>query len=1383
MRHLKCPPARRIRDVFRQPILAAVTLLSAALVLPAMAGSPQAARHEVDIGSQSMATALQELTEQTGLRVLSQDTDGVQSPGAHGDLTADETLAQVLGHSGLSYQMLDENTVAIRIAAAAPSAQAGPNGISHGAAVEEQQPPAAANPQASPAAPQSVEAPPPLTNSSEQAAPVPEVVVTGSRIKRKEYESNSPLVTVDSEQLEQRSGLNIESYLNQLPNYNPSNTPTSEAQDVEPTALNTVGISTISLRGLGANRSLVLIDGHRATPVNALMVTDINTIPSSLIERIETVSGGESAVYGADAMGGVTNFILKKSFQGLQVDVQDGISQVGDDNELRLSVLMGTKFADGRGNIIMGAEYYDRAAAYENSRDYFTNEWANPNAVGVTQPAGYVLRLYGTNGYSTLNAAPSAAAVSAILPQRNPASLLTATNSLANAVFQFNNGGTLFASAGPLATSNYAQFASLSPGVLRSDGYALQNSYNSTQVNSSNNATPPGVTDVLKWANPTTLLSLPQTRYSFYADGRFDITDDVQFFTNVRFAESLTQTRVQNLMSLATGWDVEIPYNQATDDPIKPGLVTPATPAATVRQIAAAFANGTAASMGYTNPAFVPIKSSSAQPQHPVPWQLALLLDSRSLAGGGALGGGAINGGPAVCNTGYTAINATTHQPIAGGPCSMAATSWQLSYLPSPGELAARSTTDTDSSWQIETGLDFPLHLRDWTGELYYSRGQSLAYQDAFGNDSLERIRAIMDAPGYGQNVAFQGNAGSSSPGFGTSVPAACTSGYYDSIFNYTTPSADCQTAAGTTLQTMTQVQQDIVEANFQGSLLELPAGTLNGALGYQYRRDSAQFVPDTLQSTNSFLDQVVGVYPSGSLDAQTEARDGYAELLVPLAHDLPFLQKLDLDVGGRYSSYNDSPNATTFKVDMSAKVTDSLRVRGGFDRATRTPNLGELFLNLQEYLGTSSVYGDPCSLRSLSPFGAANAPGVTNPSLSDATLPAVNGGKPVNSNGAAGANSTYLICREMMGGAGSVGANTYYNVNASQAGDASPALIGAFQNQVGNPNLQAETADTWTTGIVLSHLSDQPLLSDLSVSADYYRISIKNAIELEGSDYANYLCYGAVQVASVAAAQAQANTPACQNVSRNLGTGGPNTIGLEYNNLATIATAGVDLSVNWMTPASALGLKFIPGSFAFSTQSTWLNYYRTKASPLNFDVSTDWKGSLGPTLTGTDPGAYTWRSYTTFSWVMPSFSIGLHWQYLPSVSTAAYATQEATIAHNMQAVAQGRPQDVLSYTPITDLGMPHYNNVGLSFEWTINKMLQLRGGIDNLFNAYPAYLNSRGYTSQAEILAACSTAAKSYGCVTPASYSLPNSTIANLNTGFYDTIGRRFYLGFKAQL
>src|SRR4029077_19205585 len=125
------------------------------------------------------------------------------------------------------------------------------------------------------------------------------------------------------------------------------------------------------------NRSLVLIDGHRSTPINLQMVTDINSIPSSMIDRVEIITGGASAGYGADAIGGVTNFITKKNYEGAAIDIQDSITQVGDGNETRVNALIGSKIANGRGNIVMGLEYYNRDAAYQKNRKFFTESFTD----------------------------------------------------------------------------------------------------------------------------------------------------------------------------------------------------------------------------------------------------------------------------------------------------------------------------------------------------------------------------------------------------------------------------------------------------------------------------------------------------------------------------------------------------------------------------------------------------------------------------------------------------------------------------------------------------------------------------------------------------------------------------------------------------------------------------------------------------------------------------------------------------------------------------------------------------------------------------------------------------------------------------------------------
>src|SRR5262249_54608772 len=140
--------------------------------------------------------------------------------------------------------------------------------------------------------PAAAQDPPP---AAQKPAELQEVTVTGSRIVRKDFEATSPIVTVGQEIFQQSSTVALESNLNKLPQFVPAVTQ-QVTTDVQNTATNTVGASTVSLRGLGPNRNLVLLDGRRTMPVNAQMVVDINSIPAAAVERVEIITGGASSV-------------------------------------------------------------------------------------------------------------------------------------------------------------------------------------------------------------------------------------------------------------------------------------------------------------------------------------------------------------------------------------------------------------------------------------------------------------------------------------------------------------------------------------------------------------------------------------------------------------------------------------------------------------------------------------------------------------------------------------------------------------------------------------------------------------------------------------------------------------------------------------------------------------------------------------------------------------------------------------------------------------------------------------------------------------------------------------------------------------------------------
>ena len=174
----------------------------------------------------------------------------------------------------------------------------------------------------------------------------------------------------------------MESVLNQLPQFTPAVTQFNVGSEFGVTgtsffseqlavgATRTPGQATLSLRGLGPNRNLVLLDGRRAMPINAGMSVSINTIPAAAIDRVETITGGASSVYGADAVAGVVNFITKRDFEGIDFDTQYGQTAEGDGMEFRYSLLVGANSANDRGNVLLGFERSKRDEVFAVDRDF-----------------------------------------------------------------------------------------------------------------------------------------------------------------------------------------------------------------------------------------------------------------------------------------------------------------------------------------------------------------------------------------------------------------------------------------------------------------------------------------------------------------------------------------------------------------------------------------------------------------------------------------------------------------------------------------------------------------------------------------------------------------------------------------------------------------------------------------------------------------------------------------------------------------------------------------------------------------------------------------------------------------------------------------------------
>ena len=225
---------------------------------------------------------------------------------------------------------------------------------------------------ASPPAPEDAAAP------AETGVPEAEegqtIIVTGSRLARTTFDTPQPVTVLGGEDFEQLQITNVGEGVAELPAFRPSNNPSTNGFG----SFN-VGAQIVNLRGLGVTRNLVLVDGRRFAPTTREGSVDLNFIPSTLVSRVEVVTGGASAAYGSDALAGVVNVILDTRLEGLKAQLDYGIAEEGDGENLHAGIGFGTAFAGGAGHFVIGGEYSDQ----KKVGNCFTRDWCQVGAVVV----------------------------------------------------------------------------------------------------------------------------------------------------------------------------------------------------------------------------------------------------------------------------------------------------------------------------------------------------------------------------------------------------------------------------------------------------------------------------------------------------------------------------------------------------------------------------------------------------------------------------------------------------------------------------------------------------------------------------------------------------------------------------------------------------------------------------------------------------------------------------------------------------------------------------------------------------------------------------------------------------------------------------------------
>lgn len=243
--------------------------------------------------------------------------------------------------------------------------------------------------------------------AQEQNAPEAEegdvIVVTGSRIARGVEDASTPLAIIDADEIKLSGATSIDKVLNDQPQFVAATNGGATANTVP--AGSAAGAAYVNLRGFGPTRSLTLVNGRRFAIFGPEQVTDLNTIPTALIERTEVVTGGSSAVYGSDAITGVVNFIMKDDFEGVKVGGQYGFDSSTSTPTFSTDLTIGGNFSEGRGNAVVSLNYYKREGFTRSER----GDWAElPYGEGCVTTATWSDSLIGTpNGSNAANCANS----------------------------------------------------------------------------------------------------------------------------------------------------------------------------------------------------------------------------------------------------------------------------------------------------------------------------------------------------------------------------------------------------------------------------------------------------------------------------------------------------------------------------------------------------------------------------------------------------------------------------------------------------------------------------------------------------------------------------------------------------------------------------------------------------------------------------------------------------------------------------------------------------------------------------------------------------------------------------------------------------------------
>jgi iron complex outermembrane recepter protein len=535
--------------------------------------------------------------------------------------------------------------------------------------------------------------------------------------------------------------------------------------------------------------------------------------------------------------------------------------------------------------------------------------------------------------------------------------------------------------------------------------------------------------------------------------------------------------------------------------------------------------------------------------------------------------------------------------------------------------------------YQLTSGLSGSVGFKDWTWDAYASYSKAKFDNEQWGGASATAVSNLLRSPTGGTEY--------------------CAGGW--NPFGNLTPSGDCITYMSRRTLNQNSLEQRVVEASVQGGAFELPAGEVRFALGADYRANEYTFSPDAQLNLPGGVSDVLGYSVLRDAAGSVDTYELFGEVLVPIVKDLPFVQEFNLNLGYRFSDYSSVGAISTYKADFEWQMVDAVRLRGGYNRAIRAPSVGELYAPVSTgsvAIGTASptnTDGDPCDVRSSFRQGSSGA-------------------------------QVRALCLTQ-------GVPTAI-IDSYQLGTAQVfALTG------GNPDLQEETADTFSIGAVFRSPFDHPLLSRMSASIDWYSIKVKDAVGSLPIKNAFQFCFNA----GGANPSFDPTNSYCQLISRNTASGVPLNPVQPLLNLGQFETTGIDFQFDWAAELADMGLGDNSGTLALNVALGYLDSFKIQTLPgaETFDYAGTWGTAVETSAGQAHP---EWKSVTTATYTWGPASVGLRWRHISAMDNSAVVVTPTSTAH----------------------GVKSYDIFDLNARATLPWDSELRFGVNNLFDKAP---------------------------------------------------------------